>query len=95
MKKLMAYALIFIFALGFIGCSKTQASCIPAANSDEMIQFHEKAFSKSDLSQETLEWLEWYNALTETEQLSISYIPSDLYALCGYGDAEDIPAETE
>lgn len=62
---------------------------------NDTIQFHEKVFNKSDLSQETIEWLAWYNELTEMDQLSISYIPSDLYELCGYSNAEDIPAETE
>lgn len=53
----------------------------------ETVSFHDKTFNKSDLSQETLEWLEKYNGLTEVEQLSISSIPADLYKLCGYGDA--------
>lgn len=57
------------------------------------IQFHNKTLNKSSLSKETLEWLEWYNDLTETEQLSISYIPSDLYELCGYPAQEDAVAE--
>lgn len=61
----------------------------------ETITFHDKTFNKSDLSQETIEWLEKYNALSETEQLAISSIPSDLYELCGYGKAEDAPAVTE
>lgn len=42
------------------------------------IRFHDKWFDKGYLSQETLEWLEWYNGLTEEEQLSISAIPSEL-----------------
>lgn len=55
------------------------------------VQFHGKTFNKSDLSTETLEWLEKYNALSEDEQLAISYIPADLYKLCGYDEAEDAP----
>jgi len=61
----------------------------------ETITFHDKTFNKADLSQETIEWLEKYNELSETEQLSISSIPSDLYELCGYDNAEDAPAVTE
>ena len=61
----------------------------------ETVQFHDKILNKSDLSKETLEWLEWYNELDETEQLSISYIPHDLYELCGLSNAEDAPVETE
>lgn len=63
--------------------------------SKETVVFHDRTFHKSDLSEETIEWLEWYNELSETEQLSISYIPSDLYELCGYEDVEDAPSETE
>ena len=60
------------------------------------IPFHDKILNKSDLSKDTLEWLKWYNGLTETDQLSISYIPSDLYELCGYPTREDtVAVETE
>ena len=65
------------------------------SDENDTIQFHDKVVSKSDLSQETIEWLEKYNELSETEQLSISSSPSDLYKLCGYGNAEDAPAVTE
>lgn len=68
----------------------------PFRTGAETIQFHDKTFDKSDLSQETVDWLEWYNGLTETEQLSISYIPADLYKLCGYADAKDaVAVETD
>ena len=59
---------------------------------DETIAFHDKTFNKSDLSQETIEWLEIYNKLSEEEQLAISYVPADLYELCGYPTAEDVEA---
>ena len=32
----------------------------------------------SGLSQETLEWLTWYNDLSEEDQLEVSSIPEDL-----------------
>ncbi len=60
--------------------------------SESTIRFQDKAFNVADLSQETIEWLEWYNRLTEEEQLSVSSIPSDLYELCGYPSAEDTAA---
>ena len=40
--------------------------------------FNDQTFAKADLSKETLEWLEWYNGLTEAEQLAVDYIPADL-----------------
>ena len=55
----------------------------------DTVSFHDKTFNKADLSAETLEWLEKYNAMSEDEQLAISYIPADLYELCGYGEAEN------
>lgn len=57
------------------------------ADAADTVSFHDKTFSKADLSAETLEWLEKYNAMSEDEQLAISYIPADLYELCGYGEA--------
>lgn len=63
--------------------------------SEETILFHDKMFNKSDLSQETIEWLEKYNVLSEEEQLAISSIPADLYELCGYPTAEDMQVTEE
>ena len=59
----------------------------------ETVTFHDKIFYKSDLSEETIEWLEWYNSLPEEEKLAISGIPSDLYELCGYPKAETAEME--
>jgi len=59
------------------------------ADAADTVSFHDKTFNKADLSTETLEWLEKYNAMSEDEQLAISYIPADLYELCGYGEAEN------
>lgn len=59
------------------------------ADAADTVSFHDKTFNKADLSTETLEWLEKYNAMSEGEQLAISYIPADLYELCGYGEAEN------
>lgn len=66
-------------------------------NETDTVSFHDKTFNKSDLSAETLEWLEKYNAMSEDEQLAISYIPADLYELCGYREAEngEVNAPTE
>ena len=47
--------------------------------SNGTIEFNGQLFSKSDLTEETLEWLEWYNSLSPEEQLIISSIPVDLY----------------
>ena len=45
----------------------------------EVVEFHGQLFNKCDLTEETLEWPEWYNSLLPEEQLAVSSIPADLY----------------
>lgn len=47
-------------------------------NVEDYIVFEEKIFRRADLSEETIEWIEWYNSLTEEEKLSVNLIPSEL-----------------
>lgn len=65
------------------------------AKDKEFVAFHGVTIKKSDLSKETWDWLQWYNGLTEVEQASINYIPTDLYELCGYPTVGDAVYETE
>ena len=50
----------------------------------ETVKYLDKTLNKSDLSAETLEWLEWFNGLSETGQLSVSFVPQEILELCGY-----------
>ena len=68
--------------------SELYASNGGEANADDYIVFHGKTFLKANLSNETLEWLEWYNSLSAEEQLCVSSIPSDLYTCDGSGTVE-------
>lgn len=61
----------------------------------ETIRFQDKVFQKSDLSEETINWIENYNSLSEEEQLSISGIPAELYEMCGYPLKEDMEVNDE
>ncbi len=88
MKKLIAMVLCLVLALSMVGCSNS-------ANKTETISFHDKTLNKADLSPETLNWLIQYNKLSEEEQLAISFIPSDLYELCGYENAIEEVGSTE
>ena len=54
-------------------------------DSNETVEFNGQLFNKSDLTEETLEWLEWYNSLSPEEQLAVSSIPTDLYTDDGAG----------
>ncbi len=42
------------------------------------VYYNGKAFNKSDLSEETLEWLEQYNSMSYLEQLMTDYVPDEL-----------------
>ena len=61
-------------------------------DSNETVEFNGQLFNKSDLTEETLEWLEWYNSLSPEEQLAVSSIPADLYA---NDDVETIDSAAE
>ena len=56
--------------------------------SNGTIEFNGQSFSKSDLTEETLEWLEWYNSLSQEEQLAVSSIPADLYTSDDVGTSD-------
>ena len=85
----MSGLLALVCVLALTACSGEVSSA------EETVSFHDMVFNKAYLSQETLEWLEWYNKLDENEQLAISYIPSDLYELLDYDNRKDAPVETE
>ena len=44
----------------------------------ETVMFNNTEYNKKDLSEETLQWLEWYNGLSGDEQLAVDYIPAEL-----------------
>lgn len=44
----------------------------------ETVTYHGREYPRSIMSEETLEWLEWYNSLSEEDQLAVSYVPNEL-----------------
>lgn len=44
----------------------------------DMITYDGRDIKKDTLSQETLEWIEWYERLSEEEKDMVSYEPSEL-----------------
>lgn len=61
---------------------------------DSKIRYLDQWYSRSDLSAETIAWLEWYNGLSAEEQLAVSSVPHDLYDQAGYGGRADVAVET-
>lgn len=57
--------------------------------------YHNNWYNKEDLTAETIEWLTWYNSLTEEEQLAVSHVPADLLELEGLANGSDMEAETK
>lgn len=45
---------------------------------EESLEFHGEIYLKSEISEETLKWLDWYQSLPEEQQLAVSSIPHDL-----------------
>lgn len=62
-------------------------------DSNETVEFNGQLFNKSDLTEETLEWLEWYNSLSPEEQLAISSVPADLYTYDSSGAVDAAAGE--
>lgn len=52
------------------------------------VQFGDRWIDAAALSQETLEWLDWYNRLSEEERLAVSAIPADLLEESGISGTE-------
>ena len=65
------------------------------AGDGSQVRFGDRWVDQDSLSEETLEWLDWYNSLSDEEQLSVSYIPADLLDASGISAAEDAEATTD
>ena len=61
----------------------------------DVVYYHGQAYDKAELSQETIEWLEWFNAMPEEDQNKISYMPPELWAGVYDAQTEDAPGPEE
>lgn len=59
------------------------------------VRFGDNWINAADLSEKTLEWLDWYNGLPEDEQLAVSAIPADLLEASGISGTEDAEATAD
>ena len=56
-------------------------------------RFGDRWGDAAGLSEETLDWLDWYNALPEEQQRAVSSLPPDLLEQSGLAQTEDAEAE--
>ena len=56
------------------------------------VRFGDRWVDSDGLSEETLDWLVWYNNLSEEEQLSVSAVPPDLLEESEIPETEDAEA---
>lgn len=58
----------------------------------QQVRFGERWVDADGLSEETLDWLDWYNALPEEEQQAVSSLPPDLLEESSLAKTEDAKA---
>ncbi|MDE6259331.1 MAG: M56 family metallopeptidase, partial [Oscillospiraceae bacterium] len=66
---ILSLALVLAVTVAFASAPKAPA---------DTVEYHGQTYNRADLSQETLDWLDWYLALPEEEQLAISMVPPEL-----------------
>ena len=49
-----------------------------AVDKQQYVEFHDQRFKISDLSKETLDWLKWYNSLSDDSKKMVNYVPGEL-----------------
>ena len=49
-----------------------------AVDNKQYVEFHDQRFKISDLSKETLDWLKWYNSLSDDSKEMVNYVPGEL-----------------
>ena len=79
--KAKKFALLAVMLLLFLsGCGR-------------QVRFGDRWVDADGLSEETLDWLAWYNALPEEQQRAVSSLPPDLLEQSGLAQTEDAEAE--
>ena len=79
--KAKKFALLAVMLLLFLsGCGR-------------QVRFGDRWVDADGLSEETLDWLDSYNALPEEQQRAVSSLPPDLLEQSGLAQTEDAEAE--
>lgn len=72
------FTILWITATLFFctGCSAAQTGAAAAVD-DSTVEYNGIYKKRSELSQDTLKWLEWYDSLPEQQQQALSMVPSE------------------
>ena len=49
-----------------------------AVDNKQYVEFQNQRYKISDLSKETLDWLKWYNSLSDDSKKMVNYVPGEL-----------------
>lgn len=63
------------------------------AGTGGQVRFGDRWVDRDLLSEQTLQWLRWFQSLSEEEQRAVSAIPSDLLDACEISGTEDAEAD--
>lgn len=86
----LALSLLLVFGITAAFASDP-AEPRTGAERDDTVEYHGRTYNRADLSQGTLDWLDWYLSLSEEGQMSVSMVPPELIPALG----EDQPAAEE
>lgn len=78
-KHILAVCVLSAVLLSSCGSTDgTSAGEVQTAASENVIYYEGTAYSRDELSSDTIKWLEVYNSLSEESKLTINYIPYEL-----------------
>ncbi len=76
-KNLILTLTVLCAALFLTGCSSENGS---SREQSDYIEYNGVRKNKNELSEDTIQWVEWYSSLPEAEQEALSIIPAEFAA---------------
>lgn len=94
MKKMIITFLLISCSLFILsGCTSNvivQNKGVEEGIDKEYVYYLGEKYERNKISDETLEWLEWFNSLDEIDQLSVNFTPKEFIKQSDFGDSEVI-----
>ncbi len=75
-RHFLKYFLLLAILL-LSSCSPSPASDAPSQDASDTIEYNGITRPRSQVSQETLKWLEWYQSLPQEQQDALSFVPRE------------------